>query len=75
MPGARVVELLAPAIVVVVAPGTVVVDDMGMVSPGIVVDGITPPVTNESSVYFEGRHAPGDSGEVPRATAIDATST
>jgi hypothetical protein len=46
-----------------------------MVAPGIVVDGIIPPVTNESSVYFEGRHAPGASGAVPSADAIDATRT
>jgi hypothetical protein len=54
--------------------GTVVVF-IGIVSPGAVVDGNTPPVTRESSVYLEARHAPGVTGEVPSADAMEATRT
>jgi hypothetical protein len=66
--------VVADAGSVVVAPGTVVVFS-GIVSPGAVVDGNTPPVTKESSVYFEERQAPGVTGAVPIADAMDATRT
>ena len=71
-PGGTVVVAVAGR--VVVAPGTVVVFN-GIVSPGAVVDGNTSPVTKESSVYFEERQAPGDTGAVPIAEATEATST
>jgi hypothetical protein len=67
------VVVVAPGSVVV-APGTVVVFN-GIVSPGAVVDGNTPLVTKESSVYLEGRQAPGVSGAVPIAEAMEATRT
>jgi hypothetical protein len=59
---------------VVATPGTVVVF-IGIVCPGAVVPGKTSSVTSESSVYFEARHAPGLTGAVPNADAIDATRT
>ena len=64
-------------VVVVVACGAddVVVVAYGMVSPGMVVDGITTSATNESSVNLAGKHAPGLTGAVPRAAAMDDTNT
>ena len=44
------------------------------VAPAIVDDGITP-VTNESSVNLDGKHAPGPVGASPNADAMDETST
>jgi hypothetical protein len=65
--GAIVVE---PTMVVAVIPAMVV-----GVWPSIVDDGITSPVISESSVYFDGRHAPGPVGASPRAEAMDETRT
>jgi hypothetical protein len=60
---------------VVVALGTVVVFN-GIVSPGAVVDGNTSsPSTKESSVYLEAKQAPGVTGAVPIAEAMEATRT
>ena len=55
------VETVEPAIVVTVAPA-------------IVDDGITP-VTKESSVNLDGKHAPGPVGASPSADATDDTRT
>jgi len=65
--GAIVVE---PAMLVAVVPAIEVT-----VAPAIVDDGITSPVISESSVYFDGRHAPGPVGASPRADAMDETRT
>ena len=43
--------------------------------PAMVVVGMTSSSTNESSVYLDGMHAPGDVGALPNDDAIDATKT
>ena len=65
--GATVVAL---TMVVAVAPAIVV-----GVSPSIVEVGITSSVTSESSVYYDGKQAPGPVGASPSAEAIDETRT
>jgi hypothetical protein len=66
------VEVTAGAIVVALTMVVALVPAMvAGVSPAIVDDGITSSITSESSVYFEGKHAPGPAGASPSAEAMD----